>query len=93
MTPAAEVYRVAGEDRPRRAWRWALTALMALFNAGDVPAVSQVVIRRVADDSVVRRIDDGWATDFEARLRAAASDLDEMDAVTFARAWIALPGS
>lgn len=90
-TPASEVYRVAGEDRRRNGLRWAATVAMGLLDAGrDAPSVSEVVIRR-DDGSLVKRLPAGSVEDFEAQLSEITSDLASLDAVPFARKWIAEP--
>lgn len=90
-TPASEVYVVAGEDRARNGLRWAATVVMGLFDAGTgAPSVSEVVIRHV-DGSIVKRLPPGDVDDFTAQLNEITTDLGSMDAVPFARKWIAEP--
>ncbi|MFF7682259.1 hypothetical protein ACFZA2_05790 [Microbacterium sp. NPDC007973] len=90
-TPASEVYVVAGEDRARNGLRWAATVVLGLLDAGGgAPAVSEVVIRRV-DGSLVKRLPPGDVDDFRSQLNEITLDLASMDAVPFARKWIAAP--
>ncbi|MDI9891365.1 MULTISPECIES: hypothetical protein [unclassified Microbacterium] len=88
-TPASEVYRVAGEDRPRNGLRWAATIVMGLLDSrSDAPSTSEVVIRRV-DGSVVTRLKPGSVEDFERQLTEVTDDLHYLAAVSFAEKWIA----
>jgi len=90
-TPASEVYVVAGEPRRGNALRWIATfALDLLHIDDDAPSVTETVIRRV-DGSLVKRLKPGSVAHFEVQISEATEDLLEMDAVPFARKWIAEP--
>jgi len=90
-TPASEVYVVAGERRRGNAPRWAATLVMGLLQIEeDAPSVSETVIRR-ADGSLVKRLNPGSVSDFEKQISDVTTDLESMDAVPFARKWIAEP--
>ncbi|WJS90689.1 hypothetical protein [Microbacterium testaceum] len=90
-TPASEVYSVAGERRRGNAPRWAATLVLGLLQVEeDAPSVSETVIRRV-DGSLVRRLKPGSVSHFEKQISEVTADLASMDAVPFARKWIAEP--
>lgn len=89
---ARDVYRVLGEDRRLspvgRGARWIGTLVAGLIDAGDAPALSDIVIRRVVDDGEVRRIRESSVVEFEKTMRAIASDLETLTPEAFAEAWL-----
>lgn len=89
---AREVYGVAGEDRPltpvARGARWIGTVVAGLFDTGDAPSLSDIVVRRTADGAEVRRIRESSVVEFEKTMRAIASDLETLTPEAFAEAWL-----
>lgn len=89
---ARDVYGVAGEDRRltpiARGARWIGTVVSGLFDTGDAPALSDIVIRRLSDGVEVRRIRESWVVEFEKTMRDVAADLDSSTPETFAEAWL-----
>ncbi|WP_396641031.1 hypothetical protein [Microbacterium sp.] len=99
MTPPAEpgalardVYRVTGEDRQlgpiARGARWVGTLVAGLVDVGDAPALSDIVITRIADGGEVRRIRESSVVEFEKTMRAIVSDLETLTPEAFAEAWL-----
>lgn len=88
-TPASEVYVVAGERRRGNAPRWVATLVMGVLQIEeDAPSVSETVVRRL-DGSLVTRLKPGSVSHFERQISEVTTDLGSMDAVSFARKWIA----
>jgi len=89
---AREVYAVAGEDRPltpiARGARWIGTVVAGLFDTGDAPSLSDIVIRRLSDGTELRRIRESSVVEFEKTVRAISSDLDTLSPEAFAEAWL-----
>ncbi len=89
---ARDVYRVVGEDRRlsplARGARWVGTLVAGVIDVGDAPALSDIVIRRVADDGEARRIQESSVVEFEKTMRAVASDLEKLPPEAFAEAWL-----
>lgn len=89
---ARDVYRVAGEDRDlnpiARGVRWVGTVAAGLFDVGDAPALSDIVIRLVSDGTEVGRVRQGSLVDFEGSMRAVASDLETLTPEVFAEIWL-----
>jgi hypothetical protein len=87
-----DVYRVEGEDRRvspiARGVRWVGTLVAGLIDVGDAPALSDIVIRRVTDDGVARRIRESSLVEFETTMRAIAADLDALTPEAFAETWL-----
>jgi hypothetical protein len=89
---ARDVYWVVGEDRQlnpvARGVRWVGTVAAGLLDIGDAPALSDIVIRLVSDDSEVGRVHQGSLVDFEGSMRALASDLETLTPEAFAETWL-----
>tara|TARA_R110002020_G_scaffold334430_1_gene549698 strand:- start:182 stop:493 length:312 start_codon:yes stop_codon:yes gene_type:complete len=89
---ARDVYRVTGEDRQlspvARGVRWVGTLVAGLVDVGDAPALSDIVIVRIADGGEARRIRESSVVDFEKTMRAIASDLETLSPEAFAEAWL-----
>lgn len=96
MTPAdplaRDIYGVHGEDRHlspvARGARWIGTVVAGLFDTGDAPSLSDIVIRRLSDGGEVRRIRESSIVEFEKTMRGIASDLDTLTPDAFAEAWL-----
>lgn len=89
---ARDVYRVVGENRRlgpvARGARWVGTLVAGLIDVGDAPALSDIVIRRVADDGEARHIRESSVVEFEKTMRAVATDLEKLPPEAFAEAWL-----
>lgn len=91
--PAAQVYRAQGEDRStsalRRGLNWVGTAVVTMLETpGFAPAMTDVVIRLIDDGSEVQRLRPSDLDDVRATLELVRRDLETLDAVDFADAWL-----